>query len=298
MIGSANIDFTLEVDRLPKPGETVFGQNLLVSFGGKGANQAVAAYRAGAKVAFIGKVGRDRHGEQIRNHLEEMGIGEAGLIFDQTCPTGIACILVEPGGRNQIAVAPGCNYHLTPEEIKAKDELFAGTVLLLQLETPLETVLYALKRGKEKGMLTILNPAPVAPLLPDAFPLVDLLTPNETEAAALAGLQVEEIEEVEEAGRRLLAKGCGDVIVTLGARGALWVGKNGVEHFPPFLVSSVDSTAAGDAFNGALAAALAKGGRLQEAMRWANAAGALATTRRGAQESLPTREEIEKLLQV
>jgi ribokinase len=297
VIGSANIDLTLEVDRLPKPGETVFGRNLLIAFGGKGANQAVAAHRAGAKVAFLGKVGRDRHGEEIRKHLEKIGIGEAGLILDQTCPTGVAFILVEPGGRNQIAVAPGCNYRLSPEEITAKDELFTGTVLLLQLETPLETVLYALKRGKEKGMLTILNPAPAVPLPPDAFPFVDLLTPNETEAAALAGLQAEEMERVEETGRRLFAKGCGDVIVTLGPRGALWVGKNGVEHFPPFPVASIDSTAAGDAFNGALAAALAKGRELQEAMRWANAAGALTTTRRGAQESLPTREEIERLLQ-
>lgn len=298
VIGSANIDFLLEVDRLPKPGETVFGRNLLISFGGKGANQAVAAHRAGAEVTFLGKVGQDRHGELIRTHLEEIGIGGAGLILDQGCPTGMACILVEPGGRNQIVVAPGCNSHLTPQEIGAQDALVTGRVLLLQLEIPVATVRYALRRGKAKGMLTILNPAPATSLPPDLFPLVDLLTPNETEAAALTGLQVEETGEAEEAGRRLFAKGCGGVIVTLGARGALWVGEKGVEHFPAFPVSSVDSTAAGDAFNGALATALARGEELRGAVRWANAAGALTTTRRGAQESLPTREEIEKLLQI
>ena len=292
VVGSANVDFTVQVDRAPKPGETIFGRNLLISFGGKGANQAVAARRAGAVVAFVGKVGQDQHGEQIRTHLETGGIGEAGLISDASCATGVAFILVEPDGRNQIVVASGCNYHLTPAEIEARDHLLTGEILLLQLETPVETVFSALRRAKEKGMRTILNPAPATHLPQEVFPLVDLLTPNETEASTLTGVAVEDRSGAEEAGAKLLAMGCGGVIITLGADGALWMSKDGAQHFPGFSVQPVDSTAAGDAFNGALAAALAEGSVLEEAIPFANAAGAVATTRRGAQESLPDRAAI------
>ncbi len=295
VVGSANVDFTVRVDRLPQPGETILGSDLLVSFGGKGANQAVAARRAGAAVAFVAKVGEDRHGEQIRKHLEAMGI-ESSLISDPSCSTGVAFILVEPAGRNQIVVVPGCNYRLTPEELWSRDELLSGAVFLVQLETPLETVLSAVRRAKQKGSRTILNPAPATPLPPECFPLVDLLTPNETEVSALTGVPMEERRGAEEAGVRLLEMGCGDVIITLGAQGSLWVGKDGARRFPGFPVRSVDSTAAGDAFNGALAAALAEGKVLEEAIPFANAAGALATTRRGAQESLPDRAAIVALL--
>ncbi|MFQ5657652.1 MAG: ribokinase [Candidatus Methylomirabilales bacterium] len=291
VVGSANLDFTVQVDRLPKPGETILGRNLLISFGGKGANQAVAARRAGATVVFVGKVGEDQHGEEIRRHLDVVGIGGDGLLSDARCSTGVAFILVEPEGRNQIVVVPGCNYRLTPEEIEARDHLLAGEILLLQLETPLETILSALRRGKQKGMRTVLNPAPATPLPDEFFSLVDLLTPNETEVSSLTGVPVER-RGPEEAGAQLLEMGCGNVIITLGADGALWVSKNGARHFPAFSVRAVDSTAAGDAFNGALAAALAEGKPLEEAIPFANAAGALATTRRGAQESVPDRSEI------
>lgn len=292
VVGSANVDFTVQVDRAPKPGETIFGRNLLISFGGKGANQAVAARRAGAAAAFVGKVGQDQHGEQIRTHLETVGIGKVGLISDASCATGVAFILVEPDGRNQIVVASGCNYRLTPAEIDACDHLLTGEILLLQLETPVETVFSALRRAKEKGMRTILNPAPATRLPQEVFPLVDLLTPNETEASTLTGVAVEDRGGAEEAGANLLAMGCGGVIITLGADGALWMSKDGAQHFPGFSVQPVDSTAAGDAFNGALAAALAEGSALEEAIPFANAAGAVATTRRGAQESLPDRAAI------
>ncbi len=292
VVGSANVDFTVQVDRAPKPGETIFGRNLLISFGGKGANQAVAARRAGAAAAFVGKVGQDQHGEQIRTHLETVGIGKVGLISDASCATGVAFILVEPDGRNQIVVASGCNYRLTPAEIDACDHLLTGEILLLQLETPVETVFSALRRAKEKGMRTILNPAPATRLPQEVFPLVDLLTPNETEASTLTGVAVEDRGGAEEAGAKLLAMGCGGVIITLGADGALWMSKDGAQHFPGFSVQPVDSTAAGDAFNGALAAALAEGSTLEEAIPFANAAGAVATTRRGAQESLPDQAAI------
>lgn len=296
VVGSANLDFTAQVDRLPRPGETILGRDLLISFGGKGANQAVAARRAGGAVIFLGKVGEDRHGQQVRKQLEAVGIDGAGLISDASCSTGVAFILVEPGGGNQIVVVPGCNYRFTPEELQSRDFLLSGAILLLQLETPLATVLCALRRGKQKGMQTILNPAPATPLSPEYFPLVDILTPNETEASILTGVSVDERSEAEKAGARLLEMGCGDVVITLGAQGALWVGKDGTRHFPAFSVRAVDSTAAGDAFNGALAAALAGGERLEEAIPFANAAGALATTCRGAQESLPDRATILRVL--
>lgn len=296
VVGSANLDFTIQVDRAPTPGETILGRDLLVSFGGKGANQAVAALRAGAGVTFVGKVGKDQHGEQIRKNLESVGLDEAGLLSDATCNTGVAFILVEAAGANQIVVVPGCNYRLTPDELHSRDHLLSGTILLLQLETPLETVFYALQRGKQKGMRTILNPAPATPLPHEIFPLVDLLTPNETEASTLTGTTVGERSRAKEAGARLLEMGCGDVIITLGAQGSLWVGKDGARHFPGFSVPAVDSTAAGDAFNGALAAALAAGKAMEAAIPFANAAGALATTRRGAQASLPDRPAIFSLL--
>ena len=296
VVGSANLDFTIQVDRVPHQGETILGRELSVSFGGKGANQAVAARRAGAEVTFIGKVGQDRHGEQIRKDLEMMGIAGAGLLSDATCNTGVAFILVDPSGENQIVVVPGCNYRLTPEDLQGRDHLISGVILLLQLETPLETVLWALRRAKQRGMRTILNPAPAAPLPHDYFSLVDLVTPNETEASILTGVPVRGQDGAEKVGVRLREMGCGDVVVTLGARGCLWVGKDGARHFPAFSVLAIDSTAAGDAFSGALAAALAEGEPLEKAIPFANAAGALATTRRGAQESLPGRTAIDALL--
>jgi ribokinase len=296
VVGSANLDFTIQVDRPPRQGETIFGRNLLVSFGGKGANQAVSARRAGADVTFIGKIGQDRHGEEIRKNLDTIGIDATGLIADANCRTGVAFILVDPSGGNQIVVVPACNYRLTPEELGSRHQLLMGAVLLLQLEIHPETVGWALRRAKETGMRTILNPAPAVPLPRGNYSHVDLLTPNETEASSLTGVTVKDLNGAEKAGERLLEMGCGDAIITLGARGALWVGKGGARHFPAFPVRPVDSTGAGDAFNGALAAALAEGMTLEEAIPFANAAGALATTRRGAQESLPERGAIQTLL--
>lgn len=296
VVGSANLDFTIQVDRAPQPGETILGRDFLVSFGGKGANQAVGARRAGADVTFIGKVGEDQHGAQIRKNLEAVGIGVAGLISDASCHTGVAFILVDPAGGNQIVVASGCNYRLTPDELERRDGVLSGVILLLQLETPLDTVLCALRRGRQKGMRTILNPAPAAPLPRESFSLIDVLTPNETEASHLSGVSVKNLNAAEKAGNRLRDMGCADVIITLGPQGALWVGKHEGRHFPGLSVRSIDSTAAGDAFNGALAVALSEGKAMQDAIPFANAAGALATTHRGAQESLPDRTAIGTLL--
>lgn len=296
VVGSANLDFTIQVDRVPRPGETILGRDFLASLGGKGANQAVAARRSGAEVTFVGKVGRDEHGAHIRKNLEGAGIDVTGLIVDASCHTGVAFILVDPAGGNQIVVASGCNFRLTPEELEGRDDLLTGAILLLQLETPLDTVLCALRRGKQKGMRTILNPAPATALPLEHFPLIDFLTPNEAEASGLTGVSVQGLGAAEEAGVRLQDMGCGDVIITLGAQGCLWVGKDGVQHFPGFSVRTIDSTAAGDAFNGALAVALSEGKAMEDAIPFANAAGALATTHRGAQESLPDRAAIDTLL--
>jgi len=306
VIGSANLDLTVAVERLPREGETVLGGELLLADGGKGANQAVAALRAGAEVRFLANLGRDAFGDRICRNLVAAGLPAEGLLRDESAPTGVALIVVDRQGRNQIAVAPGSNGSLVPEMIETNEPFLAvGAVMLLQLEIPIATVERALRCGEARGMATILNPAPACDLPEDLFHHVDLLTPNETEAEALTGIVVRDPASAAEAARALLTRGPRGVIVTLGAQGALLCTGSIVRHLPAFGVKVIDTTAAGDAFNGALAAALAgpaaldalrDAGTLEGAARFANAAGALATTKRGAQESLPTKDEILGLL--
>ncbi len=297
VVGSANLDYTLQVERLPGPGETVLGGGLLTSHGGKGANQAVAARRAGATVTFIGKRGADGPGEAIARRLAEEGIGTEGFLRDPTAPTGVAFIAVDPRGQNQIVVAPGANATLTVDDLLAFRRLLpGGRVLLTQLETPLPTVQEALRAARTCGMLTILNPAPAVRLGADVLRMVDLLVPNEQEAAVLAGRPVQSVADAEAAAAILLGFGCGAVVVTLGSQGALLLRGGAARHFPAFPVQAVDATAAGDAFCGALAAALVEGEDLEEAIIFACAAGALTCTKRGAQESLPTRDAILALM--
>ena len=292
VVGSSNIDLVASVDRLPSRGETVLGYRFAQSFGGKGANQAVAAARAGAEVAFLSKLGADANGRLIEQHLAAQGLSRPILLRDAEFPTGVAMILVDHSGENQIAVVPGSNGRLTPADLRQHRELIAGArVLLLQMEIPRETVFEALRLGRECGLTTILNPAPAAPLPSDLLRLVDILTPNESEAQVLTGSA-----DPAEAARILTDRGVGTVVVTCGANGAfLTVGKKDVTHIPGFLVETIDSTGAGDAFNGALACAVAEGVPLKSAIVRANAAGALATTGRGAQESMPTKDDIEQL---
>lgn len=297
VIGSANVDFTVKVDRLPKPGETVSGGEFYTSFGGKGANQAVAALKAGASVTFVAKVGRDPNGEQILRHLTTLGFPPEGLLRDEAFPSGVALIMVDREGRNLIAVAPGSNRRLTVEDIRQAEPLIArGQVLLIQLEVPLPAAEEALRLAKAHGLTTILNPAPARPLSQALLALTDFLTPNEAEVEALTGIEVQDLQGAVHAARRLLDSGARHVIVTLGEAGALFVGEGLMKPFPAFPVEAIDSTAAGDAFNGALACALAEEKPLEEAILFANAAGALTVTKRGAQDSLPTREAIERLL--
>lgn len=291
VVGSSNIDLVASVDRLPSRGETVLGYRFAQSFGGKGANQAVAAARAGAEVAFLSKLGADANGRLIEQHLAAQGLSRPILLRDAEFPTGVAMILVDHSGENQIAVVPGSNGRLTPADLRQHRELIAGArVLLLQMEIPRETVFEALRLGRECGLTTILNPAPAAPLPSDLLRLIDILTPNESEAQALTGSA-----DPAEAARILTDRGVGTVVVTCGANGAFLATGNDVTHIPGFLVETIDSTGAGDAFNGALACAVAEGVPIKSAIVRANAAGALATTGRGAQESMPTKDDIEQL---
>jgi ribokinase len=297
VIGSANVDYTVALPRLPSAGETVSGGTLLVNLGGKGANQALAARRLGGEVRMIGCVGDDADGRRIRESLAAAGIGVEGLVATADAATGTALITVDAQGRNQIAVAPGANHSLTVEMA----EPFAASigwaeVVACQLETPLPVVRWALGEARRHEVATILNPAPVQALDPDILSHVDFLTPNEHEAARLTGLAVDSLESAREAAGRLLASGAGTVLVTLGAGGVLACHGDTAIHFPAFSVEVVDTTAAGDAFNGALALGLAAGGTLEQAIPLASAAAALACTKRGAQDSLPGRAEVETFL--
>jgi ribokinase len=297
VIGSANMDLTVRLERLPQLGETVSGGEFYTSFGGKGANQAVAAHKAGAEVRFLAKLGPDQNGDAIIEHLEALGLTSEGILRDESRHSGVALIMVDRMGNNAIAVAPGSNWNLTQEDIRRAEPYISwGQVLLAQLEIPLPTVEEALRLGKAHGLVTILNPAPARLLPVEVLSLADILTPNEMEIQTLTGITVDNVDEAARAGEKLLESGAKQVIVTLGKEGSCWIRKDGAQTFPSFPAEAVDSTAAGDAFNGALACAVAEGLPIQEAIRLGNAAGAIAVTRKGAQDSLPTREEIMNLL--
>ncbi len=296
VVGSANVDFTIAAARLPTPGETVTDGTLLVNHGGKGANQAVAARRLGADVRFVGCVGRDGPGAAIREALAAEGIGVDGLTESATAATGTALIVVDAEGRNQIAVAPGANRTLTVAQVEAREDDFAwADVVVCQLEIPLPCVRAALEAARRHGALTILNPAPVPDARLEVLPLVDYLTPNEGEAARLSGLPVRAPADAIPAARVLKAAGAKTIVVTLGEHGAVAVGEDAVA-VPAFAVKAIDTTGAGDAFNAGLAVALAERRALREALGFASAAAALTCTKRGAQASLPTREEVTRLL--
>ena len=297
VVGSANVDFTVALARLPAPGETVSGGTLLRNLGGKGANQAVSARRLGAEVRFLGGVGADSSGAEIRARLEAEGIDVRGLATVAGAATGTALIFVDEEGRNQIGVAPGANHALEIAALAPHAEALAwAQVVICQLEVPLPVVRWALEGARRGGALTILNPAPAREIEPSLLALADYVTPNEGEAGRLSGMTVRDLASAREAAQRLRGAGAGTVIVTLGAEGALAVSASAPVHYPAFPVTAVDSTAAGDAFNGALATGLAAGGSLEQALPLANAAGALACTRRGAQDSLPGRADVERFL--
>jgi ribokinase len=297
VVGSSNTDMIIKMPRIPKPGETIIGGRFGTAAGGKGANQAVAAARAGGRVAFIARVGEDVFGQQAVEGFLRDGINVNYVFRDKGAPSGVALIFVDERGENSIGVASGANANLSPSDIQtAKEYIASAGIVLMQLEIPIETVKAAATVAAEQGVPVILNPAPARSLSDDLLRHVSILTPNESEAELLTGVNVETENDSERAAIVLLAKGVETVIITLGAKGAFVAGPDFKGLIGGFKVKAIDTTAAGDVFNGALAVALAENKPLREAVSFANAAAALSVTMLGAQPSAPRREEIEKLL--
>ncbi|MGA2017681.1 MAG: ribokinase [Opitutaceae bacterium] len=297
VVGSSNTDMILRVARVPRPGETLLGGEFSTAPGGKGANQAVAAARAGGRVSFVARLGRDPLGDAALAGFRKEGMGLSRVVRDRGRPSGVALIFVGADGENSIGVAGGANQRLSPADVSAARGLISGArVLLVQLETPLRTVEAAARIARAAGVDVILNPAPARPLPSALLRNVSILTPNETEASVLTGVRVTGAASAARAARILMRRGVGTVIVTLGARGALVATRGGSQVIPGFKVRAVDTTAAGDVFNGALAVRLAENCPLGAAVRFAHAAAAISVTRRGAQPSIPARSEIDALL--
>jgi ribokinase len=297
VVGSANMDLVARAPRMPRPGETVIGGDLATVPGGKGANQAVAAARLGADVSFVGRIGDDAFGSKLLRNLSAEGVSTRCLGLAPGAATGVALIIVDDTGQNSIVVAPGANMRLTVADVEAaRDVICAASVLLLQLESPMEAVTRAAELAQAHDVTVVLNPAPAQSVPSRLISLIDVIVPNESETAMLTGEPVDTESKGEQAARALLGMGIETVILTLGERGALLAHAGQVERFRAFDVTPVDTTAAGDAFLGAFAVATAEGRSVREAVCWGNAAGALATTRLGAQPSLPSREAVEALL--
>ncbi|HHA1790209.1 ribokinase [Enterobacter ludwigii] len=297
VLGSINADHILNLESFPTPGETVTGNQYQVAFGGKGANQAVAAGRSGAKIAFIACTGDDDTGERVRKQLASDNIDIAPVSVVEGESTGVALIFVNAEGENVIGIHAGANAALTTERVYAQREIIAhAEALLMQLESPVESVLAAAEIAHQNHTTVVLNPAPARVLSDELLALVDIITPNETEAEKLTGVRVENDDDAARAAKVLHDKGIGTVIITLGSRG-VWASVNGEgRRVPGFKVKAIDTIAAGDTFNGALVTALLEGKRMDDAIRFAHAAAAIAVTRKGAQPSVPWRKEIDEFL--
>lgn len=298
VLGSINADHILNLAHFPRPGETVIGKQYQIAFGGKGANQAVAAGRAGADIAFIACVGADDIGERIRQQLQQDRINTAPVETVADESTGVAMIFVNGEGENNIGIYSGANAALTPARVAQHQQVIADAdALLMQLESPLESVLAAAKIARAQQTQVILNPAPATALSDELLALIDIITPNETEAEILTGIAVKSDEDAARAAAALHEKGIATVLITLGRRG-VWLSEqgNGV-RIPGFSVQAIDTIAAGDTFNGAFITARLEGVAMHDAVRFAHAAAAIAVTRPGAQPSVPWRTEIDAFLQ-
>ena len=295
VIGSSNTDMVVKTSHLPVPGETVLGGDFFMNAGGKGANQAVAAARYGNRVVFVAKTGNDLFGEQVRKSMKEDGIVTDYVFIDEEHPSGVALITIDQKAENCIVVAGGANMYLKPEDIdKAKEEILGGDVVLMQLETPIETVEYAAKMAAEAGVKVILNPAPAPaePLSKELISNLYLITPNRSEASRLTGIEVTDLASAQRAALALYDMGAKNVIVTLGSEGSLVYDGHMMMRVEAIKVEAVDTTAAGDTYNGVLASVIAEGKSLIDAVHEANIAGAISVTRMGAQPAAPTHEEI------
>ncbi len=299
IFGSINIDLITTTPRLPMPGETINGNNFFTAGGGKGANQAVAASRLGIPTKIVGRVGKDNFGAELLASLQANNVDTANVVIDDNIQTGVAVITVDGSGENTIIVVPGANYNVNYADVERLKNLFIGTnILLLQLEIPVEIAMKAAKVAQEMGVKVILDPAP----FPDNFPtdfygLIDIITPNEIEASQLVGFPVNNQETATVAAIELCQRGVKNVVVKIGAKGVVCATAEETFFQPAFTVKAIDTVAAGDAFNGGLAAALDTGLSLKEAVKWGAANGALCVTKSGAQPAMSDRETFDNFLQ-
>lgn len=292
VVGSSNLDFTVRTEHLPAKGETIIGTDMRSSFGGKGANQAVAASRLGGDVFFITKLGNDSNGQIMSEHFREEKLNPDGFIIDPSVPSGTAWICVDEGGDNLIVVQPGANSKLTAEDLrKFETEIRKADYVLMQLEIPMEVIAYVTGVARAHGVKVVLNPAPACKVPGDILSKVDYLVPNEKECCLLCGSETtgDAIRDAEQ----LRSKGVGAVIVTLGCKGSVYVGSEGIKTVAARKVDAVDTVAAGDTYCGALCVALSEGRSIEDAMKFASHASAIAVTRKGAQSSIPFRNELE-----
>lgn len=298
VFGSINMDLTAYVPALPRPGETLFGSSYITVPGGKGANQAVAATRLGAPTRFVGRVGQDGFGEQVRRAVGDEGVDMRAVAVDPDNGTGLAVISVDEAAENAIIVISGANMALDNSDVSRCVALLdEARVLLLQMEVPLQASLAVARAARERDVTLVFDPAPASPLPDEAYALFDVLTPNEVEAEILLGARPTTRDEAQEAAAALCARGVRGALVKMGAQGAAYATDAESGFIPAFSVDAIDTVAAGDAFNGGLAVALSEGKALPAAARWASAAGAMATTRPGAVPAMPRREEVLRLLQ-
>lgn len=294
VVGSSNTDMVIKARHLPRPGETIMGGTFFMNPGGKGANQAVAVARLGGQVTFICKTGSDIFGHQSQQLFEEEGINTSYIFSDSEHPSGVALITVDNKAENCIVVASGANANLLPSDlIKAEEAIEQADLVLLQLEIPMQTVEHVVETAFRMGKKVILNPAPAHPLSSVLLQHLYLITPNETEAEMISGVKITDEASAVEAARALSEMGVQNVIITLGSKGALAYYNGGVDFVPALKVDAVDTTAAGDVFNGALTVALSEGRSLTDAVRFACKASAISVTRVGAQASAPYRNEVD-----
>lgn len=297
VIGSSNMDLVVQVPRCPAAGETLLGSSFTTNYGGKGANQAVAVARIGSGVTFMTKLGNDTFGQQMRQHFSEEGMDLTHILTDAESPTGTALITVEDKGENRIIVVPGANARLTENDVESlSDKINSCRFVLTQLEIPLPTVLHIAEMASAAGKQLILNPAPARPLPDSLLQKVFLITPNETEAEILTGIRVSDVESARRAALWFREKGVQQIVITMGSQGAFVFTDDFQGMVPSYKVKAIDTTAAGDVFNGALTVALSEGKTTADAARFGCAASALAVMRPGAQSSIPTRTEIDAFL--
>ena len=292
VIGSINMDLVVNVDEMPKKGQTLIGSNFKEVPGGKGANQAVAASRLGANVCMVGKVGSDGFGQNLLNQLKNNNVDTKYIQIEEGA-SGVALITVDKNAENAIVVSPGANFKLAQKDIdNCIDAIKESNVVVIQLETPIDTIKYALEKSKELGKFTILNPAPAVKLGDDIIKNVDLLTPNETELEILSGVSINNEDDILKAAQVMLEKGVKKLIVTLGSKGSLYIDKENKIFKKSYKVDAIDTTAAGDSYTGAIAVSLSQGKNVEDAIDFASRVGALCVTKGGAQTSLPTIEEV------